>query len=87
MKKLKIALMSVWAMITSWFLAFPADLYGVWRAMPEDIKAAIGPDAVRIIGIILIVAAAFKTIASLKKDNKHLKEKVSEMEVKDESHN
>lgn len=87
MKKIKIALMSLWAMITGWLLAFPADLYAVWNVMPDDIKTAIGPQAARVIGIILLAGALMKSMSTIKKENKDLKNKVESMEGKDESHN
>jgi hypothetical protein len=87
MKKIKMALMSLWAMVTGWFLAFPADLYTVWNVMPDDIKTAIGPQAARVIGIILLAGAFIRSMSTIKKENKDLKNKVESMETKDENNN
>lgn len=73
MKRLSNWLIGIWASFCSLIQLWPDAMVHVWAFMPEDLKSAIPPIAVKAISYSILLASLFGKMHGMKKEIKALK--------------
>lgn len=73
MKRLTNWLIGIWLSFCSLIQFWPDAMVHVWAFMPEDLKSAIPPIAVKAISYSILVASMLGKMHGMRKENKALK--------------
>lgn len=74
MKKLSNWLLGVWISFCSLLQLWPDAMMHVWVMMPDDLKAALPPLAVKAVSYSVMLAAILGKMHAMNKANKRLKD-------------
>jgi hypothetical protein len=74
MKRLSNWLIGIWLSLCSLIQFWPDAMVHVWAFMPDDLKAAIPPIAVKAISYSILIASLLGKMHGMKKENKALKD-------------
>lgn len=74
MKKLSNWLLGAWISFCSLLQLWPDAMMHVWVMMPDDLKAALPPFAVKLVSYSVMLAAILGKMHAMNKANKRLKD-------------
>lgn len=74
MKKLSNWLLGLWISFCSLLQIWPESMLYVWAMMPDDLKSALPPFAVKVVSYSVMLAAILGKMHAMNKANKRLKD-------------
>lgn len=79
MKKISNWLIGIWLAICSTLQVWPGALLQAWMMMPDDLKAAIPPIAVKAVSYSVLVLSFLAKMHFMNKDKKDLQNQVNQL--------
>lgn len=74
MKRLSNWLLGAWISVCSLLQIWPESMLYVWGMMPDDLKSALPPYAVKAVSYSVMLAAIFGKMHAMNKANKRLRD-------------
>lgn len=74
MKRLSNWLLGLWVALCSMLQVWPESMLYVWGMMPDDLKAALPPFAVKVVSYSVMLAAILGKMHAMNKANKRLRD-------------
>lgn len=74
MKRLSNWLLGLWVALCSMLQVWPESMLYVWGMMPDDLKSALPPFAVKAVSYSVMLAAIFGKMYGMNKANKRLRD-------------
>ena len=74
MKRLSNWLLGLWVALCSMLQVWPESMLYVWGMMPDDLKSALPPFAVKAVSYSVMLAAIFGKMHGMRKENRRLRD-------------